>query len=337
MKVVYVGQYGEGSTSKMRGERLRELLAPDVFQVIDLDAPLRDHSRLARSLGWRFHTGPLVRAVNHFIRDQADGDYDLLWVDKGNFIGPETIRAIRAARRVHYTPDTAIVYNRSGLFFTSIPLYDYCITTKSFELEGYRRKGARNLLFCTQGFDPHIHHPYIPFGDKEGTVFVGLWEEGKERLLARLLEKKIKVTLAGTRWEKFVRRYRNNPLLRYLGTGVFGEEYSRLLSGARVGLGLLSKRFPELHTTRTIEIPACCTAMAGERNGDTLDIFSEEQALLFSDETELLEKVRKALTDNEYCRRVTDAGYRRVIEDGFDYSSILKKLLVQMKVTVKPV
>jgi len=337
MKVLYVGQYGEGSTSRMRGERLRRLLAPDSFQVIDIERPLHDHSRLVRSLGWRFHTGPMVSAVNRFIREQATGDYDLLWVDKGNFIGPGTVGAIRAKQRIHYTPDTAIVFNRSAHFFHSIPVYDYCITTKSFEIEGYRTKGARSVLFCTQGYDPDVHRPYTPFGQKEGAVFVGLWEEGKERPLALLLEAKIKVTLAGAQWERFVRRYRNNPLLCYRGTGVFGGEYARLLSGARVGLGLLSKRFPELHTTRTIEIPACGTAMAGERNNDTRNIFSEEQALLFSDDNELLEKVQRALADDDYCRQVTEAGSHRIREGGFDYSSILKNLFFQMNLIIKAI
>ena len=333
MKVLYIGQYGKGSTSRMRGECLQEILAPASFQVIDLDEPLHGHSRLITSLGWRFHTGPLVSSVNRYIREQMAGPYDLVWVDKGNFIEPETIHALPTDRRIHYTPDTAITYNRSGAFFRSIPLYEYCITTKSFELEGYRRKGARNLLFCTQGYDSRIHRPYVPWGQKEGTVFVGLREEGKERFLAMLLEQKFKVTLAGAGWEKFAHRHRNNPLLNYAGTGVFGEAYARLLSGARVGLGLLSKRFPELHTTRTIEIPACGTAMAGERNSDTRDIFTEEQALLFSDAAEFLEKVGRALREPDYCKQITENGYRRITGDGFDYRSILKNLLRQMGIT----
>ena len=332
MRVLYIGPYGQGSTSKMRGERLRALLAPDSFQVIDLDKPLAEHSRLVRSLGWRFHRGPLVRSVNRFIREQATGEYDLLWVDKGIFIVPGTIEAINARKRIHYTPDTAIVFNRSPHFFSSIPLYDFCITTKSFEIEGYRARGANKVLFCTQGYDPDIHHPSTPFGQKAGAVFIGLGEEGKERYLALLLEAKIKVTLAGVQWERFVRRYRNNPLLDYRGPGVFGAAYARLLSGARVGLGLLSKRFPELHTTRTIEIPACGTAMAGERNSDTLNIFSEDQALLFGDGNELLEKVQCAIRDDEYCRQVTEAGYRRITGGAFDYTAILRNLLRQMEI-----
>jgi spore maturation protein CgeB len=333
MKVLYIGQYGKGSTSRMRGECLQEILGPATFQVIDLDEPLHGHSRLISSLGWRFHTGPLVSSVNRHIREQMAGPYDLVWVDKGNFIEPETVRTLPTDRCIHYTPDTAITHNRSGAFFRSIPLYEYCITTKSFELEGYRLKGARNLLFCTQGYDIRTHRPYAPWEQKDGTVFVGLREGGKERYLAMLLEQKIKVTLAGAGWEKFARRYRHHPLLNYVGTGVYGEAYARLLSGARVGLGLLSDRFPELHTTRTIEIPACGTAVAGERNSDTQDIFSEDQALLFSDETEFLEKVRRALLEPDYCRRISENGYRRITGDGFDYASILKKLLRQMGIT----
>ena len=37
--------------------------------------------------------------------------------------------------------------------------------------------------------------------------------------------------------------------------------------------GLLAKWVPELHTTRTFEIPACGTALVTERNSETALVF----------------------------------------------------------------
>ena len=39
------------------------------------------------------------------------------------------------------------------------------------------------------------------------------------------------------------------------------EEYAKIISLSYFGLGLLSNWVPELHTTRTFEIPACNTCL----------------------------------------------------------------------------
>jgi len=332
MRVLYIGQYEQGSTSRMRGENLKSILKPAVFEVIDINEPIYTTNRFIRSLGWRWHKGPLVGKVMKFIEKKVDGHYDLLWVDKGVFIGPELVDMIDAKVKAHYTPDTAVVFNKSDYFFRSIPRYDYCITTKSFEMGAYEQKGARNILFCTQGYDPRFHRPYLPFEEKKGVVFVGHCEEAREQVLSRLLEKRIRVTLAGPHWDKFAAKHRNDVLLSYVGKGVYGAEYGRLLSGALVGLGLLSRWFPERHTTRTLEIPACGTALLTERNGDTTGIFREDEVIFYENEKELLDRVDAALRDQAALRQLTQKGYERVTRGEFDYNSILQALLRRMGV-----
>ncbi|MHA4808314.1 CgeB family protein [Flavitalea flava] len=331
MRVLYIGQYGEGSTSRMRGENLKGLLNPGSFEIIDINDPIFRTNPLFRSIGWRFKKGPMIPLVNRYIERNMDGHYDLVWVDKGIFNYPALVREMKAGIKVHYTPDTAIVYNKSRLFSGSIPFYDYCITTKSFELDAYRQQGAKQTLYCTQGYDTRIHKPYHGFEEKEGVVFIGLHEPEKEYVIARLLEKKINITLAGENWEKFARKHRNKNYLSYVGKGVFGEAYGRLLSKNKIGLGLLSRFFPEKHTTRTIEIPACCTALICERNEDTRSIFTEEEAMLYDNTDELLEKAARALRDQKYLLEITQKGFDRIVRGGYDYKSILKNLLEKME------
>ncbi len=316
----------------MRGENLKALLTPASFQVIDLDEPIRRTRQPFRSFGWRYNSGPLIGNLERFVRERLNGEYDLAWIDKGIFIGADLLGEIRARVKVHYTPDTAIVFNQSQLFNSSIPLYDYCITTKSFEIEAFKQKGAREVLFCTQGYDARVHRPSVPPGEKNGAIFVGLCEPSREHLLAKLLENKVPVTLAGQNWEKFARKHRNNPRLSYIGQGVFGEAYAALISGSQLGLGLLSKRFPERHTTRTLEIPACGTALATERNEDTLSIFGEEEVFFYRDTQELIEAVPALLKDREGLEKIAQAGYRRVTKGEFDYLSILRGLLRKMNI-----
>jgi spore maturation protein CgeB len=337
MRVLYIGQYGKGSTSRMRGECLQEILAPASFEVIDLDEPIHNAPRAFRSLGWRYNIGPLIGDVSRFVHERLNGVYDLAWIDKGVFIGPGVLGAIKANVKVHYTPDTAIVFNKSRQFFGSIPLYDYCITTKSFEIEDFKKKGAREVLFCTQGYDARVHRPRVPVEEKSGIVFVGRCEPSREQLVAKLLEKKAPVTLAGANWEKFVRKYRNNPSLTYFGPGLYGDSYADIISRSQLGLGLVSKLFPERHTTRTLEMPACGTALATERNEDTLSIFSEEEVFFYRDTQELVEAVPALLADPDKLNRIAEAGYRRVTQGGFDYLSILRNLLSKMNIHAESV
>jgi spore maturation protein CgeB len=319
----------------MRGENLKAIMQDAAFEVVNIDEPIYKTNPFFRSLGWRYHRGPLLGNVAKFIKGKVSGYYDLVWIDKGVFIDAYVLDEIKGALKVHYTPDTGIVFNRSGAFFRSIPLYDYCITTKSFEMDAYREKGARQVLFCTQGYDTRIHRPYVPFDKKDGVVFVGHCEPARESVLARLLEGNIRVTLAGPHWERFASKYRNRRCLSYHGKGVYGEDYGKLLSGGMVGLGLLSKWFPERHTTRTLEIPACGTALATERNADTTGIFREGEAIFYADEKELIEKIKRALMDRAFLHTVTKRGHARVTNGAFDYISILHRLLREMYITKK--
>jgi spore maturation protein CgeB len=323
-----------GCTTRMRGNYLKSLLKPEEFRVVDIDIPLAETSALFRSVGWRLKMGPMIRRINnHFEKViQGAGNFDLIWIDKGVFIRPEILDRLKNASNtlVHFTPDTAFTHNQSELFYKALPLYDYCITTKSFEKLFYEERKVKRLLYCTQGYDPDLHKIYYPFEEKHGIAFVGQYEEGRSELMTKLIEKNYPIKLAGADWDKFANKFRRKSNLSYLGSGLFGEAYARLLSGSMIGLGLLAKKFPELHTTRTFEIPACGTALATERNEETESFFLEEEAVFFSDTQELMARIESLMARKELLKVISENGSRKVTAGGYDYPSILSGLLNQM-------
>ncbi len=331
MKVLYSGHYKVGCTSRMRGEQLKTILQPDAFFVADSDIPVDSTPMVFRSLGWRTYRGPLIGSISDALeKTLSEVDMlDLAWIDKGVFIKKSTLEKVRAKSRklIHYTPDCAFYFNRSRHFLDGISQYDHCVTTKSFELEMYTSHGAKDVVFCTQGYDPNLHFPRHSHSNKEGIIFIGLCEPYREDLLAYLIANGIHVKVAGENWERFARVHAKNPFLVYLGKGLFGQDYASAISGSLIGLGLLSRKFPELHTTRTFEIPACGTLLATERNPEIGGFFTEEEVLYYTGREDLLSKLHKYLRSPEIIREVSNRGSEKIRSLRFDYGHIMTGIL----------
>ena len=332
MKVLYIGQYTNGTTSKMRAVTLRSILQSQTFKIIDTHIPFYQTNRWVRSFGFRYKKGPLINNINKYIvaalKEEA---YDLIWVDKAVFITPKTTALLRsrASKLVHFTPDPAFTFHKSKLFLKSLPYYDFLVTTKSYELEHYYKYiKTEKVLYATQGFDAKLHKPSKhPFSKKEGFVFIGHYEDQRAVVLEKLLQNDIKITLAGIKWNRFAKKHQNNPNLTYLGDGVYGKDYVTTLQNAKMAWGALSKWVPELHTTRTFEIPACGTALVTERNLETQSFFKDDEAIFYTNENDLIEKITFFMNNDKPLEVLTKKGTSRAVTNAYDYNSILNAIL----------
>jgi spore maturation protein CgeB len=317
----------------MRAERLRVITPGWRWDWVDTDAPMRSSARLWRTLAFRTKRGKAVERINAAVGNAAGSErYDLAWVDKGVFLNVRTMGRLRslAKRTVHFTPDTAFHANRSRHFEAAMDHYDLLVTTKSFELGDYERHGAGGrLMLTTQGYDATLHRPAEDASPRRReVVFVGLAEPDRERCLGLLLDRGIPVRLGGRGWGRFRRRYRGCPHLAFEGEDVFGEDYASVLRGSWIGVGMLSKRFPELHTTRTFEIPACGTILATEENSETSSYFRPDEVLFFNDYESLAgSAIDLFCQPEESLSQMAQAGRARVSSDGRDYDSILTNIL----------
>ncbi|KGE86610.1 CgeB family protein [Phaeodactylibacter xiamenensis] len=327
MKVLYIGQYTEGTTSKMRAEALRRITAPVSFEYIDTHVPFYRCHPIWRSLAFRFKKGKVIGATNTYILEQLSGHYDVIWVDKAVFITKKVTQQLSKSSEllVHYTPDTAFKENVSHFFYDSLPLYDFVITTKSFDLLHYRAFiGEEKLLYIPQGYNKALHYPRHSFDQKKKrVVFIGLYEPSRGAALLALLREGIPVALAGKKWKPFVTQNQDYPL-SYLGDRLINDAYVKAVSESALSLGLLSKRFPEMHTTRTFEIPACGTALVTEYNEEIGQFFGEGEAIFYKDERDMVERVKYFLANDEALRAVTKRGLDRVRKSAYDYESQLR-------------
>lgn len=330
MKILYVGVYGEGQTSKMRGDLLKKITQSQCFEVINIEIPFGQGTKVSRSIAFRYKIGPLIKKINDYIISLTGTNYDLIWVDKAIFITSFTTQYLKSRTKLllHYTPDPAFLYHKSSHFIQSIPFYDFAVTTKTYELQYYQNKlPLRNIILTTQGYDPLIHHSYHNFESKKGVNFIGHFTSDRRSIIQNIIDNGINLTLGGIHWESLARKNKAKSNLSYIGPGVFSSEYAKSISASLFGLGLLSKIVPELHTTRTFEIPACGSLLVTENNSEINNYFDESDVLYFNNPKEIPQLIIKYQSEPLLIKSKIELASLRLSSLKVDYESLIIKIL----------
>ena len=260
-------------------------------------------------------------------------------------------------RCLHFTPDPYFTLNwkRTSMMDACIPLWDYIICCKSYELNEYRQIGRR-VVYMPLGFSEYIHRPCLPKDDilkktfTSEVGFLGGWEPRREDILGAVADMGIDLKIWGYSWDHIVdgkwspRRYlrlkvnagpakyrirKNECLANCLQGGeVYGDEYAWAISCAKISIGFLRHVCPDQHTTRTFEIPACKSLLLADRTDEHKFFFEEgKEAEFFSSKEEMLEKVEFYLRNESARRAIVEMGYRRCHESGYTYTARLSKVV----------
>jgi len=311
---------------------------------------------LRRQIQSRLELGAIVKAINLSVLTAArDFKPDLVWAEKQEFLHVETIDELRerGARLVHFTPDPyfSLTWKRTRLMDAAIKAFDALVYCKSYEREQYEALG-KPIVYMPLGYCDEVHRP-LPSGDVRwacGVGFLGGWEPRRERLLHSVAAAGIEIKIWGRYWE-FLRdgewTLRRHIILRHLAGGdrfsfhkdellsqayqgdeVYADDYARALTGARIGLGFLRTVWPDQHTTRTFEIPACGSLLLADRTKEHQAFFEEGKEAEFFDSTEeLLDKVRFYCGNEQARRRVAENGYTRSVAAQYAYIHRLRTAL----------
>ena len=115
---------------------------------------------------------------------------------------------------------------------------------------------------------------------------------------------------------------------RVCGRRRVGGDYARAINAAKIGLGLLSKRFPETTTTRTFEIPGCGTFLLAERSLHHQELYKEgHEAEFFGSPDEMVEKINHYLANPVRRLKIAAAGHQRCIVSGYSNRHRIRKVL----------
>jgi len=278
-----------------------------------------------------------VGVVDRYVLAQVEGGaFDLVFVDSGELLGPAAIGELkkRGMIVVNYNQDNPYVA-RDGLkwrqFLKALPLYDLVVVPRSTSFEPARRAGARRVLAVNRAADEAAHRPVeLTAQDRAryacAVAFVGTWMPERGPFLLRLVERGVPLRIYGGRWNKAPEYGRLRPHI-VLGE-LDGDAYAKAIAGASIALGLLSAGNEDLHTTRSLEIPAIGTLFCAERTSDHLGMYIDgEEAVFFDSADECADLCLSLLADPDRIARIAKAGFDRVRKNGDFNEQLLSKIL----------
>lgn len=159
------------------------------------------------------------------------------------------------------------------------------------------------------------------------VCFAGTWMPGRERFMAELIDSGLDLALYGPRWNKAPNYQKLQPHLR--ASYLEGRDYAYALGGAKIGLVILNSRNQDLHTKRTVEIPAIGTAVCAQRTPYHEEIYEEDrEAIFFDDAAEAAQKCRQLLADPFRLEAMTTAGREKIQSRGL-YNETLMRLIAE--------
>jgi spore maturation protein CgeB len=353
-KILFLGEIGSGQTSQMRMRALARL--GHEVRGVQTHEPWRRAPWLKRQIQRRLQRGSIVDKINFSVLQAAQQfKPELVWAEKQEFLSVETLEKLRklGARLVHFTPDPyfSLEWKRTRLMDAAMRAFDVLIYCKSYERSAYEAIG-KPLIYMPLGYCDEVHRP-ISSDDARWNCMVGFlggWEPRRERLLHAIVAAGADVKIWGGYWD-FLRDGRWTPrrylILRqlagdtpfsfhrdaliaraYQGDEIYGDDYARALSGAKIGLGFLRDVCPDQHTTRTFEIPACRSMLLADRTEEHQEYFLEgKEAEFFSSSGEILDKLKFYQTNESVRGRIAEAGHVRCVESKYAYIYRLKTAL----------
>jgi spore maturation protein CgeB len=346
VRILYLGQILPGQTALMRMRALQRL--GHVVCGVNTIEPWKRAPWIKRQVQKRARRGSIVDEVNSRVFSAAsEFRPEMVWADKQEFLRVDTVEALRksGAFLVHFTPDPyfTLRWKRTPIMDEAMRHFDVLIYCKSYEKTNYEALG-KPTIYMPLGYCDENHRP-VCCNDPRWCCdvgFLGGWEPRRERMLNAVAKTGAKLKFRGVYWDFLqdgkwtVRRYialnklaagervhiHRDELLAcaHQGGEVYGDDYARALTGAKIGLGFLRKVCPDQHTTRSFEIPACGSMLLADRTDEHQDFFEEgKEAEFFSSIEELLDKVNFYCSNESARKRVAEGGRKRCINNRYAY------------------
>jgi spore maturation protein CgeB len=289
--------------------------------------------RITWKFGGQVFSPWILRALP---RELAGRRFDLCFVDSGEWVTPRIIALLRqhAPKVVNYCIDDPFGKRdvaRFRAYRRSLPYYDLCAVVRPDNAVEARQAGAKRVVrvFMSSDEVTHAPRPVTPADERRwrtDVLFVGTWFPERGPFLLQLIKLGIPVTIRGTNWNKAPEWLALQAAWK--GGPVHGDDYAMAIQCAKVNIGLLSKGNRDLHTTRSLEIPALGGLLCAERTSEHLAMYAEgKEALFWSDAEECAKACAWALDHEEERKRIAAAGQARNFVNRIRNENVIGEIL----------
>jgi spore maturation protein CgeB len=339
MNIVTFGLLTPGSTVAHRADALRRLghhvlsLNPDDFVGCHGFLESWVHFRT----GYRLLQSRLFRRLStYFINCKLKPD--LVWIDSGEYLGPRTLLWLRRSLGcpiLLYCNDDP-TGPRDWLRFASLrralPFYDLCVYRREVNELEWLALGARRVLRVWMSYDELIHRcSHVDSPQALETIFIGtnMPSESRGQFLYSIVSSGVPLTIYGSRWQRSSYWPSLQPFVK--GGSLADTVYSKRLAHSALCLGMLSIHNRDLHTRRSVEVPASGSTLLAERTSEHKLLYEESvDALFWSSETECIRLCQKYLSDQADLLLIRASGHRRVLSLGVGNQDICNQILSSM-------
>lgn len=289
--------------------------------------------RLTWKLGGQIFAPWILRGLPKALEGRR---YEVCVVDSGEWVTPRIIALIRryADKIVNYVIDDPFGIRdvaRFRAYRRSLRFYDLCVVVRPDNAREAKEAGAKRVLRVFMSSDEVTHAPRLLSEEDKihwgaDVLFLGTWFPERGPFLLRLLKLGVPLTIRGPNWNKAPEW----PVLQssWKGGSLIGDDYAKAIQCAKVNIGLLSKGNRDLHTTRSLEIPALGGLLCAERTSEHLDMYVEGvEALFWDDAEECAAACMRALGHEEERRKIAAAGQARNIANRIRNENVMSEIL----------
>lgn len=333
MKIAYISpEYG---TSLHRAKALKRL--GHQVEIID---PWSWFVQSKWTSRWLHHLGGIGNEVvinDRLFHDVKEARPNFIWVDQGPFLGPKCIQQLRllGVPIVNYAVDDPFG-SRDGLRFynyrRAVPFYDLLAVVRKENVDEAKKFGAKKVIQVWRSAD-EIAHSLQTLTNREkvqfasDVAFIGTWMPERGPFMIELVKQGIPLSIWGDRWQKDPEWNLLKPFWR--GPGLYKDDsYVKVIQSAKICLGLLSKGNRDLHTQRSIEIPALGSLLCAERTSEHLTLYDEgKEAVFWNDAKECAELCKKLLNDEALRLEIARNGHKRALKNNLFNEPVLELII----------
>jgi spore maturation protein CgeB len=317
MRVLYIGS--DSGTCRQRRFALERL----GHQILVID-PFAPFPRNRYFNSWCARTGALGLSplVQHHVLTQIAGcSFDLALVDSGELVNATLVHALKrhATKVANYNLDNPFTPRdgaRWRLFLAALPVYDLFVTPRRSSAQAAVMAGAQRAMVANSAADEIMHQPRVLSEEElqqfaSEVVFAGSWMPERGAFLASLIAAGVPLRIFGERWRKAPEF---SMLRDHVTEGsLIDENYSKAIAGTKIAIAMLSKGNRDLHTSRSLEIPALGVLLCAERTADHMSMYREGQEAIFWDDAKTCaDQVLSLLRQPDRRAAIATAGHRRV-------------------------